>query len=82
MTDTGEVDIKTVLVALENNGVAVTEQEDGSYILENEHTIEVHRLPPYVRKRMLQYLKRKFGIPIHHFYNPVGVLPKKGQRIQ
>lgn len=82
MTNSGEVDLKTVIEVLRNNRVAVTAQKDGTFIIEKDETIEVHNLKPQVSKRMLQYLKRKFDVPIHHFYNPLMSTKSDGEKPQ
>lgn len=35
-----------------------------------KETLNVYVLPDLVNRRMVQYLARKYGVPIHHFYNP------------
>ena len=42
-----------------------------------EATLNVFALPDNINRRMLQYLSRKYGVPIHYFYNPDMVLKRR-----
>src|ERR1039457_1696455 len=73
----GAVDRDTVIRVLTNNGVSVTQQEDGlegMLVLAKGEYFETRRIPIVVRKNLLRRFERKFGIPIATFYNPRPVI--------
>jgi len=51
-------------------GVSPDPHNPGAYLLAQGTVVESLPLPECVSRKMLQYLKRKFGIYIHHFYHP------------
>ena len=58
-----------VVKVLEHHGVSVV--MDGESVTCIKETIaETYIMPDRVNNRMLQHLKRKYDIPIHHFYYP------------
>lgn len=74
----GDVERETVIRVLRACGVAVSQQVGiDLIILEKADNIEVHRLDLAVSRRMLQRFSRRFGVPIHYFYNPDHILPEK-----
>jgi hypothetical protein len=67
------IDRAIVIQVLRRNSVSVKEQntdEPRAYLLVKAERLEVIELHPEVARRMLQYLQRKFGVPIHLFFNP------------
>jgi len=50
--------------------VVATGEGDNYGIVAAEGTAEVVRLPEEITKRRLNYLSRKYGVPMHHWYNP------------
>ena len=68
----GEVPQVNVLRVLEawKVGISPDVQNPGAYLLAQGNVVESLPLPDCVSRKMLQYLKRKFGIYIHHFYHP------------
>ena len=70
MSDDGSVFREAVIDVLENQGITVTSTgEPDWYFIESEGgAIETQMLPKKVKKRLLQYFKRRYGIPIHFFY--------------
>jgi hypothetical protein len=70
--EAGEVDRDTVILVLRRNGVGVSDDADnpGSVILIKGTTVESKPLPNPVGRRLVQYLKRTYDIPIHFFYHP------------
>ena len=85
MADDGKVPRATVLEVLKACGVdssvpAVDIGEKPATKLAkggNPHaTLNVFALPEHLNRRMLQYLSRKYAVPIHYFYNPDMILRK------
>ena len=70
--ETGDVDRETVIHILRRHGVGVSDDPDnpGSVILIKGNIIESKPLPNRVGRRLLQYFKRTYKIPIHLFYHP------------
>lgn len=71
-SETGEVDRETVLLVLRHYhvGVADDPENPGCMILIKDEVVESKPIPKLVGKRLLQYFKRRYGVPIHHFYHP------------
>jgi hypothetical protein len=70
--ETGEVDRSTVLTVLPHYKVEVS-QDPGTpdcFLLIKGELVASYSLPAMVGRRLLQYFKRTFDIPIHHFYHP------------
>lgn len=80
MADDGKVPRATVLEILKTRGIdqsspskpkagdkPETTLAKGS---DPKETLNVFALPDRIGRRMLQYLSRKYAVPIHHFYNP------------
>jgi hypothetical protein len=70
--DTGEVDRETVFNVLRHYKVDVSPDP-----LEPENTLMVRGtvaislpLDPWIKRKTTDLLKRKFGIPVHHFFRP------------
>jgi hypothetical protein len=59
-----------VIEVLESQGITVssTGEEDWYHLESDDGQIEVQKFPRRVKKRLLQYLKRRYGIPVHFFY--------------
>jgi len=68
-----EVTRDTVIDVLRRHGVAVYPCEPGSdtLVLVKSDAIEAQLLPAVAGRKLLHYLARKFGVPIHHFFNPL-----------
>jgi hypothetical protein len=82
MSESGEIDRDVVIAVLRRNGVDVHGQQDGPedmLVLAKGNVIEGQRLPKMVSRKMIHYLARKYGIYIHHFYNPDLGQPKDVQ---
>jgi hypothetical protein len=45
-----------------------------------KETLQVHALPERLNRRMLQYLARRYDVPIHHFYNENIARSEKAKR--
>lgn len=74
MPDTGDVDQDTVIRVLKVHRFTVSKQEDINLndmfsISKGDVSLSM-RLPPRVKRRLLHFLSRRFGVPIHHFYHP------------
>ena len=73
MADSGEVLRDTVVHVLERHGVGVEISHlngRAEAIPARNGVVVAYVLPGRVGRRMLHTLKRKFDIPIHHFYHP------------
>jgi hypothetical protein len=69
----GAVDRHTVIRVLKASGVVISNQKNGPagmLVLAKNGYFESRRIPEVVHKRMLNVFKRKFDIPIEHFFNP------------
>lgn len=55
--------------------------EGGKATLAKDDRLETIVLPQEVGMRLLQYLKRHYGVPIHQFYNPE-MIPGRKQFLQ
>ena len=73
MPGSGHVKREVVLDVLRRNGVDiyVHESEPNTIVLAKGDVLEAKTFPPLIGRRLLQYLKRRFGTPIHHFYQPL-----------
>lgn len=65
----GSVTRANVIKALKASGVDVAEDSAGTILAKGDR-IETLILPPEVNKQMLNYLKRRYDVPIHWFFNP------------
>ena len=73
MADGGEVHRDVVVHVLERHRVGVEIScinGSAEATLARNGVVVVYVLPDMVGRRMLHTLKRKFDIPIHHFYRP------------
>lgn len=70
--ETGEVDRGTVLTVLRHYKVEVSQdtEDQDCFLLIRGDIVSSKCLPAMVGRRMLQYFKRTFDVPIHHFYHP------------
>jgi len=70
--DTGEVDRETIVLVLRFHKVEVSPdpKNQGAMLLVRGDVVESKTIPKSVGRRLIQYLKRRFDIPIHHFYRP------------
>lgn len=69
----GAVDRVTVINVLRRHKVEVSfipGEKDAALLVKGKN-IEVKILENPIGRRMLHYLEHKFGVPIHHFYNPL-----------
>lgn len=80
----GIVDRSVVIDVLRRHGVAVYDQEPGSakVVLKKGDLMETHEFDESVDRRTLHYLKRKFDIPIHHFFHPHEAPLLPGEKVQ
>lgn len=69
MTEMGEVSRESVIDTLRRNGVTVTPDKDGSYIIQRGDVIQFQIFPAYVGRKALHYLQRHFGVSIHLFFS-------------
>lgn len=77
------VDRATVIDVLQRHGVEVSYDDSGPdgtvmITLFKDGEVDSRRLP----RRVLNYFDRRFGVPIHHFYNPHMAPMKPGEFIQ
>lgn len=82
---TGDVDLATVIRVLTANEVSVSREENGEkpmYVVAKGEALNVLELPQKVDRRMLQFLQRTYGVPIHQFYNPLMAPPLPGEKVQ
>ena len=71
--DSGEVDRDTVLLVLRFHKVDVSPDPNVPNLFNlarGDEPPEAKIIDPWVGRRMIQYLKRRFAIPVHHFYRP------------
>jgi hypothetical protein len=83
--DPGYVKRSIVIDVLLRNGVAVSVDPTGGpemMVLIKGDKVDARRIPEEVPRRVLQYLKRHFNIPIHHFYNPLMAPNLPNEKIQ
>ena len=66
---------------LERHGVEVSCEND-MFILIKGDKIDARRIPAEVPRRVLQYFKRLFDVPVHHFYNPLMAPERISDKIQ
>ena len=81
---TDEVTRETVEHVLKAHKVDLSNLEIESVSLSSrvrDSIADAGNLKELVGKRKLQYLARKFGIPIHYFYHPLEVPPLPGENI-
>lgn len=80
----GIVSRAVVIDVLRRHGVAVYDQDPGSskVVLKKGDLMEAHEFPQSVNRRKLHYLKRKFDIPIHHFFHPHEAPLLPGEKVQ
>lgn len=71
MGESGNVRLETVLSVLRAHQIAISRHDGTGYVLAKGDRLEVIEFPKQVGRRMLQRLQRLFGVPIHHFYNPL-----------
>lgn len=82
--DDGSVSRAVVLRVLQAHGIDLSDSKgDNPFTLTTlakrkgpKTTTQIHALPDPVRRRMVSYLSRKYGVPIHHFYNE-NMAPRK-----
>jgi hypothetical protein len=69
---TARVHRDVVLTVLRAHGVESYPSEacDGQTVFTKNGVYEAYSFPEQVSRRMLERMKRKFDIPIHHFFNP------------
>jgi hypothetical protein len=85
--DSSDVGRATVIDVLRRHGVEVSCDDSGldntgMVSLFKDGEVDARRLPSEVSRRVLHYLARRFGVPIHHFYNPHMAPMKPGELIQ
>ena len=73
MSEGGEVDLDVAIAVLRANGVVVHGQDKGPanmLVIARGDLIEAQQFPKNLSRKMVHYLSRKYGVPIHYFYNP------------
>ena len=78
----GAVDRETVIRVLKASGVVISNQQNGPagmLVLAKDGYFDSRRIPQVVHKSMLHFFKRKFAVPIEHFYNPHLIIQGKIQ---
>jgi hypothetical protein len=78
MADDPGVPKETVLSVLRAHKVDVSDVEGDASVTkiarnsasEEELQLKAYSLPGTVGRRMLHYLSRTYGVPVHHFYHP------------
>ncbi len=70
--ESGEVDRETIFVVLRFHKVEISPDPNnkGAMLLVRGDIVESKMIPEAVGRRLVQYLKRRFDIPVHHFYRP------------
>lgn len=70
--ESGEVRRETVLQVLRFHKVEISADQENpdAFLLVKGEIVDSKAIPEWVGRRLLQHLKRKFDIPIHHFYHP------------
>lgn len=81
--DEGYVDRATVIKVLRAHGVEASlmplkDQPDMMLLVKGDIIIS-QKMPPALARKMIQYLARKFNVPVHHFYNPIMAPPIPGE---
>jgi hypothetical protein len=90
------VSLDTIINVLRRNKIQVSEilSADGSPTdprlfavakgdpMTMDYVFEVILLPLPVRKKLLNYVARKWGVPIHQFYNPLMAPRLPDEKIQ
>lgn len=75
MPSDGEVPLRIVELVLQAHGVSVSRGRldglESTTTMARDDIVVATVLPDPVSRRMLHFLKRKFNIPIHHFYHPL-----------
>ena len=74
--DPGEVPREIVLSILRYHKVEVFCDDPDPEMLTfiKGDKMESRRVPPILGRKQLQYFKRAYSIPMHHFYHPDAVL--------
>lgn len=72
MIASGQVLRKNVIDVLRRHRVEVCHprSKPDIFVLAKGDHIESVEIPERVGRRMLQYLQRKYAVPIYHFYHP------------
>jgi hypothetical protein len=67
----GDVELEIALAVIQAHGVEVTIAGNEEYRMEQEERIYIFSLGQEpLRRNMVQSIAKKFGIPVHLFYNP------------
>ena len=81
----GEVPKDDVLRVLRAHGVEISKgphDDSNILVLTKDETVEAMGFHSLAGRQMLQRLKRKFGIPINHFYHPLQAPIPPDEKIQ
>ncbi len=72
MIEDGEVSKAVALEVLECHDVEHFDDPTtpGNTVTVRGDVIDSKEIPEYLDRDLLQYYKRKFGVPMHHFYHP------------
>lgn len=70
--ESGEVDGETILKVLRFHGVETSPDPEnpGAMLLVRGTIVKSEPIADWNGRRCVQFLKRTFSIPVHHFYNP------------
>lgn len=70
--DTGEVDKETVFMVLRYHKVDLSDDplEKGNTLMVKGDTTLSLPFDDWVKRKTTDLLKRRFGVPIHHFFRP------------
>jgi hypothetical protein len=73
----GTVVRSIVVDVLRRNGTEVSAQPGKAdmFLLVKSDLFEIIAIPDTCGRKLVRYLSRKFGAPIHHFYNPLMAPP-------
>lgn len=84
MPSSGEVPLRWVEDVLRAHGVELSRDKEDERItvLAKGAYVESYTFQNRVGRRILHRLKRKFDIPIHHFYHPEMAPVPPGETIQ
>lgn len=73
MSDDGSVIRSIVIDVLKRNGTDISSDPNQTdmYLLVKGELVEIIHIPERCARKTVRYFSRKFGAPIHHFYNPI-----------
>jgi hypothetical protein len=71
-SESGQVHKDSILAVLRFHQVEVVvdSEQEGNFLLVRGDIVKSVAIEEWSERRFVQYLKRTFDIPIHHFYHP------------